>query len=268
MPAQRRDLRRLAPREAEIRRRTGLLIDPYFSATKLKWMLDSDRTLRRRAARGELCFGTIDCWLIFRLSRGHAFVTDFTNASRTMMFNLKERNGTRRCSMFGVPPEMLPEPVGSRGPLAEAAAGIFAPRAIPIGAAIGDQQSALFGQRAVSPGAAKVTYGTGAFLLMHTGERAVTSRNRLVDHRRVGTGRRARLRAGGLDVHRGRGDPMAPRRDRHYRDVGRERKARASEPRSLTAYLVPAFVGLGAPYWDAGARGAIVGITRGTIART
>ena len=171
----------LAQREAEVRRRTGLLIDPYFSGTKVKWLLDSDRTLRRRAARGELCFGTIDSWLIFRLSRGAAFVTDFTNASRTMMLNLKGRTwDPAMLRMLRVPAAMLPEPVSSRGPIAEAAAGTFGPRAIPIGAVIGDQQSALYGQRAVSAGAAKATYGTGAFLLMHTGERAVASRNRLL----------------------------------------------------------------------------------------
>src|SRR3984893_15145145 len=171
----------LRPRESEVRRRTGLLIDPYFSGTKLKWLLDSDRALRRRAARGELCFGTIDSWLIFRLSSGAAFVTDFTNASRTMMLNLKGRTwDPAMLRMLGVPAAMLPEPVSSRGPIGEAAAGTFGTRAIPIGAVIGDQQSALYGQRAVGPGAAKATYGTGAFLLMHTGKRAVASRNRLL----------------------------------------------------------------------------------------
>src|SRR6267378_3801985 len=108
----------LGPREPEVRRRTGLLIDPYFSGTKLKWLLDSDRALRRRAARGELCFGTIDSWLIFRLTRGGAFVTDFTNASRTMMLNLKERTwDPAMLRMLGVPAAMLPAPVSSRGPI-------------------------------------------------------------------------------------------------------------------------------------------------------
>ncbi len=252
-------------REVEVRRRTGLLIDPYFSGTKLKWLLDSDRTLRRRAARGELCFGTIDSWLIFRLSRGAAFVTDFTNASRTMMLNLKERKwDAAMLRMLGVPAAMLPEPVGSRGPLAEAAAGMFGPRAIPIGAVIGDQQSALYGQRAVSPGAAKATYGTGAFLLMHTGERAVVSRNRLLTTAALGSaGEPAYALEGSVFIA---GAAIQWLRD-EMRIIATaaesEKLARLSRDRSQP-YLVPAFVGLGAPYWDAGARGAIVGITRGT----
>jgi glycerol kinase len=255
----------LAPREAEVRRRTGLLIDPYFAGTKLKWLLDSDRGLRRRAARGELCFGTIDSWLIFRLSRGAAFVTDFTNASRTMMLNLKERRwDAAMLRMLGVPAAMLPEPVSSRGPLAEAAAGTFGPRAIPIGAVIGDQQSALYGQRAVSPGAAKATYGTGAFLLMHTGERAVASRNRLLTTTALGpAGEPAYALEGSVFIA---GAAIQWLRDEMHMiatAAESEKLARASRDRSQP-YLVPAFVGLGAPYWDASARGAIVGITRGT----
>jgi glycerol kinase len=255
----------LAPREAEVRRRTGLLIDPYFAGTKLKWLLDSDRGLRRRAARGELCFGTIDSWLIFRLSRGAAFVTDFTNASRTMMLNLKQRRwDAAMLRMLGVPAAMLPEPVSSRGPLAEAAAGTFGPRAIPIGAVIGDQQSALYGQRAVSPGAAKATYGTGAFLLMHTGERAVASRNRLLTTAALGpAGEPAYALEGSVFIA---GAAIQWLRDEMHMiatAAESEKLARASRDRSQP-YLVPAFVGLGAPYWDASARGAIVGITRGT----
>ena len=255
----------LAPREAEVRRRTGLLIDPYFAGTKLKWLLDSDRRLRGRAARGELCFGTIDSWLIFRLSRGAAFVTDFTNASRTMMLNLKQRRwDAAMLRMLGVPAAMLPEPVSSCGPLAEAAAGTFGPRAIPIGAVIGDQQSALYGQRAVSPGAGKATYGTGAFLLMHTGERAVASRNRLLTTAALGpAGEPAYALEGSVFIA---GAAIQWLRD-ELRIIATaaesEKLARASRDRSQP-YLVPAFVGLGAPYWDAGARGAIVGITRGT----
>src|SRR4029077_7419237 len=119
----------LLPREAEVRRRTGLLIDPYSSGTKLKWLLDSDRSLRQRTARGELCFGTIDSWLIFRLSRGQAHVTDYTNASRTSLFNLRRREwDPAMLKLFGVAPEMLPRAVSSRGPIAETAAGTIAAR--------------------------------------------------------------------------------------------------------------------------------------------
>ncbi len=174
--------RRLADHESEVSARTGLLLDPYFSGTKVKWLLDAKPELRKRAARGELCFGTIDTWLIFRLSGGAAFVTDYTNASRTMLFNLEHHTWDEEMlRMLDVPAEMLPGAIGSRGPFAEAAAGIIGNRAIPIGAVIGDQQSALFGQRAVKPGHSKSTYGTGAFLLMmHTGNQRVASRNRLL----------------------------------------------------------------------------------------
>jgi glycerol kinase len=255
----------LAPREAEVRRRTGLLIDPYFSGTKLKWLLDSDRTLGRRAVRGELCFGTIDSWLIFRLSRGGAFVTDFTNASRTMMLNLKRRTwDAAMLRMLGVPLAMLPEPVSSRGPLAEAASGAFGPRAIPIGAVIGDQQSALYGHRAVNPGAAKATYGTGAFLLMHTGQRAVASRNRLLTTAALGpAGEPAYALEGSVFIAGAAIQWLRDEMRMIAASAESEKLARLSRDRSQP-YLVPAFVGLGAPYWDAGARGAIVGITRGT----
>ncbi len=255
----------LRGREAEVRRRTGLLIDPYFSGTKLKWLLDSDRTLRRRANRGELCFGTIDSWLIFRLSRGTAFVTDFTNASRTMMLNLKQRSwDDAMLRMLGVPAAMLPEPVSSRGPLAEAASGTFGPRALPIGAVIGDQQSALYGQRAVTAGGAKVTYGTGAFLLMHTGERPVASRNRLLTTAALGpAGEPAYALEGSVFIAGAAIQWLRDELGMIAAAAESEKLARLSRDRSHP-YLVPAFVGLGAPYWDAGARGAIVGITRGT----
>ena len=256
---------RLRPQEREIAQRTGLIIDPYFSASKLKWMLDRDRSLRRRAGRGELCFGTIDSWLIFRLSRGAAHVTDFTNASRTMLFNLRSRRwDPPMLELFGVPQEMLARAVGSRGPLAEAAAGTIGPRSIPIGAAIGDQQAALFGQGAVAPGQAKVTYGTGAFLLMHAGSRVVRSRNRLLCTAALGpAGEPGYALEGAIFVA---GAVVQWLRD----GLGVVRTAAESMKLALRAdarsgtYVVPAFVGLGAPWWDAGARGAIIGITRGT----
>ena len=182
-----------------------------------------------------------------------------------MMLNLKERAWDAvMLRMLGVPAAMLPEPVSSRGPLAETAEGIFGPRAIPIGAVIGDQQSALYGQRAVTPGAAKATYGTGAFLLMHTGEHAVASRNRLLTTAALGpAGEPAYALEGSVFIA---GAAIQWLRD-ELRIIAAsdasEKLARASRDRSQP-YLVPAFVGLGAPYWDAGARGAIVGITRGT----
>jgi glycerol kinase len=256
---------RLRDHEAEVTRRTGLLLDPYFSGTKLKWLLDAQPALRKRAARGELCFGTIETWLIYKLSRGSAFVTDYTNASRTMLFNLEERQWDgAMLAMLGVPAEMLPTPVSSRGPLAEAAAGTIAARPIAIGAAIGDQQSALYGQGAVKAGQAKSTYGTGAFLLMHTGAVPVESRNRLLTT--------AALGAGGEPVYALEGSVFIAGAAVQWLRDGLKLVDKASQTLALARrskhrdqpYVVPAFVGLGAPWWDSGARGAILGITRGT----
>lgn len=252
-------------RESEIVHRTGLLLDPYFSGTKLKWLLDARPELRARAARGELCFGTIDTWLIFRLSRGADFVTDYTNASRTMLLNLARLDwDDEMLAMLEVPRAMLPAPVSSRGPLAEAAAGTIGPRAIPIAAVIGDQQSALFGQGAVNPGDSKATYGTGAFLLMNTGREQVASHSRLLTTTALGPdGAPAYALEGSVFIA---GAAIQWLRD----GLGIIRKAsdslqlaRKSRDRSQP-YMVPAFVGLGAPHWDPAARGAIVGITRGT----
>jgi len=257
--------RRLAGREAEIVRRTGLLVDPYFSATKLRWLLAERPDLRRRAMRGELRFGTIDTWLIFRLSRGASFVTDFTNASRTMLFNLTRRSwDAAMLRLFGVPEQMLPEAIESRGPIAEAAAGTLASHAITIGAVIGDQQAAMYGQGAVRAGDAKATYGTGAFLLMHTGKRRVRSRQRLVATIALdANGRPAYALEGsvfiaGAAIQWLRDELGLIRRAADSLEVAHQSRAR-SHP-----YMVPAFVGLGAPYWDSEARGAILGITRGT----
>jgi len=255
----------LRERESEVAARTGLLLDPYFSGTKLKWLLDERPELRARAERGELCFGTIDTWLIFRLSRGAGFVTDYTNASRTMMLNLARLEwDAEMLAMLEVPRAMLPAAVSSRGPLAEAAAGTIGARAIPIAAVIGDQQAALFGQGAVNPGESKATYGTGAFLLMNTGGEPVVSHHRLLTTAALGReGAPAYALEGSVFVA---GAAIQWLRDglglirTAPESLGLARKSRdRSQP-----YLVPAFVGLGAPYWDPAARGAIVGITRGT----
>ncbi len=255
----------LRERETEIARRTGLLADPYFSGTKLKWLLDQNHGLRVRAARGDLCFGTIDSWLVFRLSRGAAFVTDFTNASRTMMLNLESLQwDDAMLKMLGVPREMLPKPLSSRGPLAEAASGLLTPRPVPIGAVIGDQQSALYGQGALRSGNAKATYGTGAFLLMHTGTERIASRNRLLTTAALGPGGEPAWALEGSVFIAGAAiqwlrDELGLIKDASQTLVLARRSKDRAQP-----YVVPAFVGLGAPYWDSAARGAIVGITRGT----
>jgi glycerol kinase len=263
---------RLKAHEPEIRRRTGLVLDPYFSATKLKWLLDRSPDLRRRAMRGELCFGTVESWLIFKLSGGEAHITDYTNASRTMLLNLRTRRWDEEMlRLFNVPEAMLPCVVSSRGPLAETAAGTLGPRSVPIGSAIGDQQAALFGHGATRAGAAKVTYGTGAFLLMHTGERLVRSRNRLLTTIALGpAGEPAAALEGSIFVA---GAVVQWLRD-GLGIIGNaaETAALAAIPdgsvsQSEHIYFVPAFVGLGAPYWDSEARGAIFGLTRGATAR-
>jgi glycerol kinase len=255
----------LRERESEVARRTGVVVDPYFSGTKLKWLLDQNPGWRERAARGELCFGTIDTWLIFKLSRGSEFVTDYTNASRTMLFNLARLVwDDEMLAMLDVPREMLPAAVSSRGPLAEAAPAMLGPRAISIAAAIGDQQSALFGQRAVNPGDSKATYGTGAFLLMNTGGERIVSNNRLVTT--------AALGPGGEPVFALEGSVFIAGAAIQWLRDGLKLIRKAPESLALARasrepsqpYMVPAFVGLGAPHWDPSARGAIVGITRGT----
>jgi glycerol kinase len=257
--------RRLADREPEVASRTGLVVDPYFSGTKLKWLLDEKPELRRRAARGELCFGTIDTWLIFKLSGGAAFVTDYTNASRTMLFNLERRTwDDEMLRMLDVPAEMLPGTINSYGPMAEVARGILGSDRVQIGAAIGDQQSALFGQRAIKPGDSKATYGTGAFLLMHTGTDRVVSRNRLIATAAVGSeGEPSYALEGSVFIA---GAAIQWLRDGlGLIKTAAESLTLARRSRERThPYLVPAFVGLGAPYWDADAKGAIIGITRGT----
>lgn len=256
---------RLIEHEPEFTRRTGLLIDPYFSGTKLKWILDERPQLRRRAMRGELCFGTIETWLIFKLSHGAAFVTDYTNASRTMLFNLERRVWDDEIlRILDVPREMLPGAISSRGPFAETAPGTITRRAIPLAAAIGDQQAALFGQGAVRAGDSKATYGTGSFLLVHTGPERIASQSRLLTTAALGPEGEAAyalegsIFAAGATIQWLRdGLGIISKADDTLR------MARRSHNRTHP-YMVPAFVGLGAPYWDSEARGAIVGITRGT----
>ena len=254
----------LRERESELSERTGLLIDPYFSGTKLKWLFDQQPRLRSRAERGEVCFGTIDTWLAFRLSKGASFVTDYTNASRTMMLNLAQRDwDDEMLAMLGAPREMLPTLVSSRGPMAETAPGVLGPRPVPIAAMIGDQQSALYGQGAIHPGDSKSTYGTGAFLLMNTGDKRVRSKNRLLTTAALGPeGARAYALEGSVFVA---GAAIQWLRDGlGLLKRASDSRAMAHKSRDAQVYMVPAFVGLGAPYWDPAARGAIVGITRGT----
>lgn len=249
--------------EPMVRARTGLLLDPYFTATKLESLL-ADRELRRRAERGELAAGTVDSWLVARLSGGSAHVTDHTNASRTLLYALGRRGwDDELLALFGVPRELLPEVVDSSGVLAETDPRIFG-RALPIAGLAGDQQAALFGQGCVVPGAAKNTYGTGAFLLVCAGERPVPPPEGLLATMACGPrGEPAAAIEGSVFIA---GAAIQWLRD----GLGLIASAPESEKlaRSVTdtggVHFVPAFVGLGAPHWNPEARGTITGLTRGT----
>ena len=252
---------RSAGHAPDIAARTGLVIDAYFSGTKLKWLLDHVPGARARAERGELAFGTIDAWLVWNLSDGRAHVTDSSNASRTLLFNIHTGDwDDELLRLFDVPRALLPQVVASSGICAEANVdGV----ALPIAGIAGDQQAALFGQACHSPGLAKNTYGTGCFLLMNTGKNAVTSTNRLLTTV-------AWQRDGRLDYALEGSVFIGGAVVQWLRD-GLKIIRKASEVEALAGsvadnggvYFVPAFAGLGAPHWDAYARGAIFGLTRG-----
>ena len=248
----------------EIRRRTGLLIDSYFSATKLKWILDHVQGARDRAERGELMFGTIDSWLLYRLTGGKVHATDPSNASRTMLFNIHKMEwDPELLRLFDIPACMMPRVCPSSGVFGYTDTELFG-TPIPIAGIAGDQQAALFGQCCFDAGDVKNTYGTGGFLLMNTGERAVTSDGGLLTSIGWQIGdRTSYVLEGSVFVC---GAVMQWLRD----GLGLFQNASESEamalrvPDTAGVYLVPAFVGLGAPYWDSYARGSMQGITRAT----
>jgi glycerol kinase len=247
--------------ESAVRASTGLVIDPYFSGTKLKWMLDQTTGARRRAAH--LAFGTIDSWLIWKLTGGTEHVTDPTNASRTLLYNIHTHDwDDELLRLLDVPRGLLPRVVTSSGEIAHTTRAAFGAE-VPIAGIAGDQQAALFGQACVTPGMVKNTYGTGCFLLMFTGKRAVASRRGLITTIACAAdGSPAYALEGSIFVA---GAAIQWLRD----GLGILQKAADSEKlarrvsSTLGVYFVPAFVGLGAPYWDPDARGAIVGLTRG-----
>lgn len=246
------------------RKKTGLLIDAYFSGTKLKWILDNVPGARKEAEKGNLLFGTIETWLIWQLTRGRTFVTDYSNASRTMMFNIHELTWDEEILReLNIPRSMLAKPLESSSLYGETDPDIFG-GPIPISGAAGDQQAALFGQTCFHTGEAKSTYGTGCFLLMNTGDEPVTSEKGLLTT--IGWG------LGGKVVYALEGSVFVAgaavqwlRDELHLIDFSGDTEGlAASVPDSGGVYVVPAFVGLGAPYWNPYARGTIVGITRGT----
>jgi glycerol kinase len=252
--------------EAGITAKTGLVLDAYFSGTKLAWILDNVPGARAAAAAGTLAFGTVDSWLIWKLSGGAAHVTDVSNASRTLLYDINtgawddELLGT-----FKVPRGMLPTVRPSSGVVAETAPGLFGAR-IPVAGIAGDQQSALFGQRCIAPGMVKNTYGTGCFMLMHTGKQPIRSRARLLTTAACDTGQgREYALEGSVFIA---GAVVQWLRD----GLGIIRSSAEVEPLAAGVadnggvYFVPAFAGLGSPHWDPYARGAIVGLTRGSSA--
>ena len=244
--------------------KTGLVPDAYFSATKIKWILDNIEGARARAERGELLFGTVDTFILWQLSKGRIFATDYTNASRTMLFNIHSLEwDVELLRLFDIPRCMLPEVKPSGYRYGETDKGFFG-SPIPVCGVAGDQQAALFGQACFKAGDVKNTYGTGCFLLMNTGRRAVKSRNGLVTTLAAGlTDKPDYVLEGAVFVG---GAVVQWRRD-ELKAIATaedsERLARSVED-SGGVYVVPAFTGLGAPYWDAEARGTITGITRGT----
>ncbi|MDD7306639.1 MAG: glycerol kinase GlpK [Peptoniphilaceae bacterium] len=248
-----------------IQDKTGLVVDAYFSATKIRWILDHIENGQERAENGELLFGTVDTWLIYNLTRGKVHVTDYTNASRTMLYNIKELKWDDDIlGILNIPKCMLPEVKPSSYHYGDTFAGYFGGE-IPITGIAGDQQAALFGQTCFNPGDAKNTYGTGAFLLMNTGDKAVKSENGLVTTIAWGLeeGKVSYALEGSIFVA---GSAIQWLRDElRVVDTSPDSEYMATRVKDTDGcFVVPAFTGLGAPYWDPYARGTIVGITRGT----
>ncbi|QIZ78180.1 glycerol kinase GlpK [Ferrimonas lipolytica] len=247
--------------EEYIQQTTGLVIDPYFSATKIAWLLEHVEGARERAERGELRFGTIDCWLLWNLTEGRVHATDHTNAARTMLYDIHNRCwDVKLLEALDIPASLLPQVKPSQSLFGHAQLG---PTQVPIAGMAGDQQAALFGQQCIRPGMAKNTYGTGCFLLMHTGTKPVASTHGLIttlacsDKNETPYALEGSVFMGGACIQWLR-DELGL-----IRDASETQAMAESVEDNGGAYLVPAFTGLGAPYWDPDARGALVGLTRG-----
>jgi glycerol kinase len=252
--------------EPEVRYKTGLVIDAYFSGSKIKWILDQVPGAREAAAAGHLLFGTMDTWLLWNLTNGRVHATDYTNASRTMLFNIRELQWDKAlCAALDVPMNMLPQVMDSSAMYGTASGDLFGGRSdIPVSGIAGDQQAALFGQACFEPGDAKNTYGTGCFMLMNTGTEACASKNGLLTTIAWGINGKVEYALEGSIF-------VAGSAVKWLRDTV-EMFAHANETEDFAngiassdgVYVVPAFVGLGTPYWDSEARGAIFGLTRGS----
>ncbi|MGH7409284.1 MAG: glycerol kinase GlpK [Candidatus Methylomirabilales bacterium] len=253
-----------AGHEATIRGKTGLVLDAYFSGTKLAWFLEHTPGLSEKARRGEACAGTIDSWLIFKLTGGKAHVTDPTNASRTMLFNLHTRAwDDDLLALLGVPRRALPEIRPSSQVYGKTPRDLLGAE-IPVAGAAGDQQAALFGQACFGPGRAKNTYGTGSFLLVHTGEKLVPSSRGLLTTMAATVGDSPAYALEGSIFITGAAIQWLRDGLKLIEDSADSERHAATVPDTGGVYFVPAFVGLGAPHWDPYARGAILGLTRGT----
>lgn len=258
------ELRKVEGLEEYIKDNTGLVLDAYFSGTKIKWILDNVEGAREKAEKGDLLFGTVDTWLIWNLTHGKVHATDYTNASRTMLYNIKKLEWDERLlKELGIPKSMLPDVRDSSGNYGYANLGGTGGHRVPISGVAGDQQSALFGQACFNEGESKNTYGTGCFLLMNTGEKFVRSNNGLVTTIAIGLDGKVQyalegsIFIGGASVQWLRDELKLVNESRDTEYFARKVKDNGG------VYVVPAFVGLGAPYWDMYARGAILGLTRG-----
>lgn len=247
-----------------IQKKTGLILDAYFSATKLKWILDHTEGAREKAEAGKLCFGTVDTWLVWKLTRGKMFITDVSNASRTMLLNIHTLEwDDELLELFDIPRAILPEVKQSSEIYGETATTLFSTK-IPIAGIAGDQQAALFGQMCTTPGMVKNTYGTGCFLLMNTGKEAVSSKNNLLTtvawkiNGEVNYALEGSVFVGGAAIQWLRDGLKLINSAEEVNDLAKTVEDNGG------VYFVPALTGLGAPYWDQYARGTIVGVTRGT----
>lgn len=251
--------------EEYIKKSTGLVADAYFSATKIKWILDNVEGVREKAERGELLFGTVDTWIVWKLTQGKVHVTDYTNASRTMLYNIKELKWDKKLlDYFGIPESMMPEVRNSSEVYGTADLGGVGGHGVPIAGIAGDQQAALFGQACFNKGDAKNTYGTGCFLLMNTGDTPIESNKGLLTTIAVGIDNKVQYALEGSVFVGGAVIQWLRDELRIVNDAADTGYFAKKVKDNGGVYIVPAFVGLGAPYWDMYARGAILGITRGT----
>ena len=250
--------------EEMIRRKTGLIIDAYFSGTKIKWILDHVDGARERAERGELLFGTIESWLIWKMTGGEVHVTDYSNAARTMLFNIHTLDWDDEIlSLLDIPKCMLPKPVECSGHYGETIPELFG-GPIPITGSAGDQQAALFGETCFEVGEAKCTYGTGSFLLLNTGDRPVFSDSGLLTTIAWGLDGKVSYALEGSAFVCGAAIQWLRDEMKFMSDSSKSERMALKAGDSEGVYMVPAFTGIGAPYWEPDARGAIFGITRGT----